>query len=208
MSKVWSVVSLLLLYYALNSFLATQGGNAVFGATLIMTARVPAAFIAIPICSFLLLMSGLIGIEFARRGGANWADRVPLVAFDQIDTTKPEAKLYQAVVLTMLSIVPALTLIHFWTTIWGAELTSTEPVNPRALDGGIWAWKWLTSFNNPAYVCTEVVTRPAVACNGGATILPGLEPTLFAAITLAAYGVGIVFLVFVIRGPASKRSTI
>jgi hypothetical protein len=61
MSKVWSVVSLFVLYYALNSYLVTQGGETIFGATLIMKSRVPAGFLAIPICSFLLLMASLIG---------------------------------------------------------------------------------------------------------------------------------------------------
>src|ERR1700730_161983 len=92
MGKLWSVVSLFLLYYAVNSFLVTQGANAVFGPNLIMTTRVPAAFIAIPFCSFLLIMSSLIGIDFARRSGPRWADRVPVVGFDRIDTTKKEAK--------------------------------------------------------------------------------------------------------------------
>ena len=36
-SKVWAVLSLALLYYALNTYLVTQGGAAIFGATLIVS---------------------------------------------------------------------------------------------------------------------------------------------------------------------------
>jgi hypothetical protein len=50
-SKVWTAVSLCLLYYALNTYLVVQGGVAIFGATLIVSNREPAAMVGIPICS-------------------------------------------------------------------------------------------------------------------------------------------------------------
>src|ERR1700688_3410882 len=127
MSKVWSLVSLFLLYYALNSYLVTQGGETIFGATLVMKSRVPAGFLAIPICSILLLMASLIGIVFARRNGPGWADRIPLVGFEQLDTAKTEAKCYQAVMLVLLSLIPMLTLIHFWDVAARAQLVTTAP---------------------------------------------------------------------------------
>jgi multisubunit Na+/H+ antiporter MnhC subunit len=64
-SKVWTVISLVLLYYALNTYLVTQGGNEIFGTKLIVTSRIPAAMMGIPICSALLLVSSLIGIDYA-----------------------------------------------------------------------------------------------------------------------------------------------
>jgi hypothetical protein len=183
MSKVWSVVSLFLLYYALNSYLVTQGGETIFGATLIMKSRVPAGFLAIPICSVLLLMASLIGIVFAGRTGPRWADRIPLVGFEQLDTTKAEAKVYQVVMLILLSLIPALTLIHFWQVAADAQLVTTAP-KPVRIPGGMWDWRALTSWNNPADICSEVKERDgSIVCEGRTTILPGFEPTLFAALT-------------------------
>jgi hypothetical protein len=186
LSKVWSVVSLFLLYYALNSYLVTQGGETIFGATLIMKSRVPAGFLAIPICSVLLLMASLIGILFARRGGAHWADRIPLVGFEQLNTPNTEAKIYQIAMLILLTLIPALTLIHFWQVASDAQLVTTAP-HPLRIPGGMWDWNALTSLNNPADICSEITEKDSViACNGRTTILPGLEPTIFAVLTGAS----------------------
>jgi hypothetical protein len=53
-------------------------------------------------------------IVFARRNGPRRADRILLVGFEELDTTKAEATVYQIVMLVLLSLVPALTIIDFW----------------------------------------------------------------------------------------------
>ncbi|MGY3610855.1 MULTISPECIES: hypothetical protein [unclassified Bradyrhizobium] len=206
MSKVWSIVSLFLLYYALNSYLVTQGGETIFGATLIVKSRVPAGFLAIPICSFLLLFASLIGIVFARRNGPRWADRIPLVGFEQLDMTKVEAKVYQAAMLVLLSLIPALTLIHFWRVAARAQLVTTDP-QPVRIPGGIWDWRALTSLDNPANICSEVTQKASsIVCEGRATILPGLEPTIFAVLTAASVCAMIAFWWFVMKGMNLPRT--
>lgn len=206
MSKVWSVVSLFLLYYALNSYLVTQGGETIFGATLIMKSRVPAGFLAIPICSCLLLMASIIGIVFARRNGPRWADRIPLVGFEQLDNTKGEAKVYQAVMLVLLSLVPALTLIHFWGVAADAKLVTTAP-QPVRIPGGMWDWNALTSLNNPASICSSIVEKgTSIVCEGRTTILPGLEPTIFAVLTGAAVCAMLAFWWVVVFGAKAPQT--
>jgi hypothetical protein len=184
MSKVWTVVSLGLLYYALNSYLATQGAGPIFSATLIISNRVPAAMLGIPICSILLLLSSLIGIDFARKNGPAWADRIPLVGFEKIDTTAREAKAYQGFMLAVLSFLPAVSLVHFWILFCKADLVTTK--NPPRLLTSIWDWSELTSLDDPARICNVLHRQPELSCEGNISILPGLEPTIFAIATLAA----------------------
>lgn len=184
MSKVWMVVSLGLLYYALNSYLVTQGAAPIFSATLIVSNRVPAAMLGIPICSILLLISSLIGIDFARKNGPAWADRIPLVGFEQINTMATEAKAYQGFMLAVLSFLPAASLIHFWILFCKADLVTTK--NPPRLLNSIWDWSALTSLDDPARICNILHRQPELSCEGNISILPGFEPTIFAVATLAA----------------------
>lgn len=200
-SKVWTVVSLFLLYYALNTYIVVQGGSPMFGATLIVnvSSRIPAAMMGIPICSVLLILSAVIGIDHARKGGPYWADRIPLVGFESIDTGKREAKIYQGVMLFLLSVLPVISLIHFWKVFCTARLVTTKNP-PQAIDS-IWSWKALVSLDDPARICTIFREAP-VSCDGNITVLPGLEPTLFAIVTLAAVLAVIGFWVSIFR----KRS--
>jgi hypothetical protein len=197
-SKVWTVLSLALLYYALNTYLVTQGGTPIFGATLIVSTRIPAAMMGIPICSMLLLLlCSLIGMDYARKNRSDWADRIPLVGFEQIDTASREAKFYQGTVLTLLSVLPIVALVHFWSVFSEACAVTTR--NPPTLIPSIWSWSALTSLNDPAPVCNIFHMQPGasgapsiISCEGTNTLLPGLEPTAFAVLTVAAAGVLIV----------------
>jgi hypothetical protein len=203
-SKVWTVLSLALLYYALNTYLLTQGGAPIFGATLIVSNRIPAAMTAIPICSTLLLLCSLIGMDYARKGSSNWADRIPLVGFEEIDSAAREAKFYQGTMLGVLSVLPVIALIHFWIVFSEAYAVTTK--NPPAVIPSIWSWSALTSLNDPARVCnvfhlqqSAVGAALSISCEGTNTLLPGLEPTFFAIVTLAAATVTALFWWHVFR---------
>jgi hypothetical protein len=188
-SKVWTVVSLFLLYYALNTYLVVQGGNPMFGATLIVLHKTPAAMLAIPICSLLLFLSAIIGIGYARKQRGRWADRIPVVGFESLDVKSREAKIYQAVMLCLFNVVPLISIAHFWSVISSAKVYTTG--KPQLPVESIWSW-WptLESLNDPARICTSVKevgpTPSDISCEGNITILPGLEPTLFAIVTLLA----------------------
>ena len=195
-SKIWTVLNLALLYYGLNTYLVTQGGAPIFGAMLIVSNRIPAAMMAIPICSFLLLLCSLIGMDYANKGRMNWADRIPLVGFEEIDTTAREAKFYQGTMLAVMSALPIIALIHFWIVFSEAYVVTTK--NPPAVISSIWSWSALTSLNDPARVCNTFHTGTPggpspISCEGSNTLLPGLEPTVFAIMTLAAATVTALF---------------
>jgi hypothetical protein len=204
LGKVWLAVSVALLYYALNSWIVAQGGNEVFGAKLVLSQRVPAAMLAILVCSILAIASSAIGRLYARRGGNRWHDRIPVVGFDQIDTASIEGRVYQGAMLALLSFLPFIAMIYFWHSL----LTAKIMLN----DGGkklvsLWSldWLWNGSISDPARICTDFVKDAADPCAGSATILPGVEPGFFAALTLVALAIAIShwIAVFRRRGPSN-----
>jgi hypothetical protein len=211
-SKVWTVISLALLYYALNTYLVTQGGTPIFGATLIVTNRIPAAMMAIPICSILLLLGSLIGMRYAGKSRVGWADRIPLVGFEHVDTTSREAKFYQSAMLVFFSVLPLVALIHFWSVFGEAYAVTTK--NPPVAIPSIWNWSALTSLNDPARICNIFHIQqgasgapPTISCEGTNTLLPGLEPTVFAILTVAAVGTTLLFWWRIFRSKPATRLT-
>jgi hypothetical protein len=184
-SKIWTVIGLFLLYYVLNTWIVTQGGQEIFGAKLIVSHRAPAAMWGIPIACLALLANSLVGIHYARQTGPGWSNRVPLVGFEKINRDSREGKIYQGSMLALLSLVPAMALIHFWWIfVLSRVVTTQDPPQPIA---SVWSWSALTTLNDPARICTDLSRDGGtLRCLHNATLLPGLEPTLFAVLTAAA----------------------
>jgi hypothetical protein len=66
--QLWAGVSLFLLYYALNTWIVTQGGNEIFDAKLVMSNRVPAAVVGIAVCGALIAVASSFGLLFGLGG--------------------------------------------------------------------------------------------------------------------------------------------
>jgi hypothetical protein len=186
LSKIWTVVGLFLLYYALNTWIVVQGGQEIFGAKLIVGNRVPAAMWGIPITCVVLLVNSLVGLRYARRTApGSWHDRIPIVGFEGIVTNSSEGKVYQGTMLFLLSFLPAAVLIHFWRIFNSAKVVTTD--DPPKPVSSIWDWSALTELDDPARICTELVRDGGkIACEKNATLLPEFEPTVFAVLTAVA----------------------
>jgi hypothetical protein len=185
LSKVWFVVSAALLYYVLNSWIVAQGGNEVFGAKLVLSQRVPAAMIAILVCSVLAIASSAIGLLYAQRGGTQWHERIPIVGFEEIKTASSEGRVYQATMLALLSGLPFIAMIYFWHSLLTAKVMASDGSEKLI---GLWNldWLWSLRLSDPARICTNFAAGTHDPCSGSATILPGVEPALFACLTLVA----------------------
>lgn len=181
LSKLWLVVGTLLLFYALNSWIVTQGGDPIFSGSVISKDRAPAAVVAIPVGSILLALASAVGWLHATRASGKWHSRIPIAFFETLDMNRLEARVYQASMLVALSLVPTLALVHFW------SIFVTEAVVFRdgsvARSGGVLQWAKLTTLDNPAVICSRFDEG---VCEGDATILPGLEAAVFALLSLAA----------------------
>lgn len=185
LAKLWFGTGLVLLYYTLNSWIVSQGGEEIFGAHLIVLSRVPAAMIAIPVCTTLLLVSSLVGRLYARRcEESRWHQRIPVVGFRRIETGSPEGRLYQAAALFLFSVLPVIALAHFWRMFGTASVMRND--GTKAPLAGVWDWRGLTSLNDPARICTNFDAASPDRCTGSASLLPGIEPTAFALLTVAA----------------------
>lgn len=183
-SKIWTVIGLFLLYYVLNTWIVTQGGQEIFGAKLIVSSKAPAAMWGIPIACLALLANSLVGIHHAMRTGPSWSDRLPLVGFEKISRSSREGKVYQGSMLVLLSLVPAIALIHFWRLFVLSHVVTTQ--NPPQPVDSVWSWSALTTLNDPARICTDLNSDGGTLhCLNNATLLPGLEPTIFAVLTAA-----------------------
>jgi hypothetical protein len=184
LGKVWFVLSAFLLYYSLNSWIISQGGNEIFGAKLVVSSRIPAAMIAIPICAVLLILTSLIGRWYALRGGARWQERIPVVGFESISTISREGTVYQGAMIAVFSLLPALAMIYFWHSFLNAKVMLND--GSKSLIDSVWDWSKLSTLDDPARICTDFNKDLPDPCIGNGTVLPGLEPTIFAVFTVAA----------------------
>jgi hypothetical protein len=204
--KVWTAAGLALLYYAMNSWLVSQGGSEVFGLKLVVASRVPAAVVAIPVCTFLLLIVSLVGLRYARLTGIAWHAKIPVVGFETLNTGSKDGRVYQAAMLFLLCILPFAAIAHFWDVMLSAKIVSTA--TPPAVIESIWHWTPVGQWNDPARICT-IFRDKDLACEGNITIVPGIEPMAFAGLTFLAAAALIAFLgaVFVSKAQSSQDAT-
>jgi hypothetical protein len=180
---VWLAISTLLLAYASDSYLVTQGGSGIFGVKLIASTRIPVAVFAIPICSVLLAVSSWVGRIYALRTGPTPYERIPVLGFESINLASKEGKVYQGFTLFIFSVLPPLSLIHFWDLFLGAKVAATG--NPMKRFDSVWDWSHF-GWNDPARICTEFKETGTPPCEGNVTIFPGLEPVVFVLLTVFA----------------------
>lgn len=195
-AKLWTIVGIFQLYYVLNTWIVTQGGQEIFGAKLLLSSRVPAAMLGILICAALSIIVSALGTIYARRATSPWANRVPVVGFDEIDGHSREGTAYQGVMLSLISALPLLSLIHFWDVLSKGKIVVNSSPPRRA---GMWDWTALISLDDPARICTDLAEGATLACAKGATFFPLAEPLVLAILTICAWLAGVRYwlLVFI-----------
>ncbi len=182
LAKIWLAIGLFLLYYTLNSYLVTQGGEGIFGAKLIASGRAPTAVIALVVCPVLIIVASLNGYMYAKRVEGNTFERIPVLVFDTINMSAPESKIYQSLTLAIFSILPTLSLIHFWDVFLNAPVATTG--HPMKKIASVWDWAYF-GWDDPARICTEYDAATS-SCKTGVTVFPGLEPWILVILTTAA----------------------
>lgn len=179
LTALWASLGLFLVYYAVNSYIRTQGGEPILDAKLVVSGRTPAAVVGIVVCSVTLLLVALVGRRYARhpRSGHEWHRRLPVVGLKGLNTGSTDGQVYQAASLVVFLGLPLIALVHFWRVMLNSPVVSNTTQLPLSLwDLGA----FLAQPNNPAKICTDAGNPECV------TYLPGLEPTLLLVVTLAA----------------------
>jgi hypothetical protein len=184
-AKLWTIMSLALLYYAMNTWLVTQGGAEIFDVKLILSGRVTAALMAIPICAILMAITSCGGALYAKRTALNnWHARIPVVGFEEIDTSSTEGRWYQALMLVLFSVLPAFALVHFWLIVSGAPVITTG-ATPR-MAANIWDPSAMRGLDDPARICGALQAGKSLDCLNGATFFPFIEPLIFSILIILA----------------------
>ena len=61
LTAIWTVLSLEAVYYALNTYLVSQGLNTMFGSPILDSRPIPSAVFGLIVVPFLLILAGLVG---------------------------------------------------------------------------------------------------------------------------------------------------
>lgn len=147
-TKLWSAIGLALSFYALNAWIASQGGKPFIAGGLLLEDRpVLTAIVAIPICAALPALTAELGIRHARgTRDQPWHARLPVVWLTGLKTGSCEGMLYQVFFLLLFIVMPVAALVHFVDKSFQAEVLHRATGargswwHPPAGDGfwGVW----------------------------------------------------------------------
>lgn len=121
LNKVWSFLAVVLLYLSLNVWSITQQWQLTLPGNPFKDCKISpygVTLYGIPLCGVLLMLTSIISISYARRSyGTSWAYRFPRFADFELDMTRREALVFQAVMLIAFVLVPSVGSIHFLQTM-------------------------------------------------------------------------------------------
>lgn len=117
LTQIWSVLGIVNLYWALNTFLIQRGAAPAFTVDfvgLIDTRPIPAAVIGLHVCAVLSVIAWEVGSAHARSQRARtWDARLPVFWLEGVTPGRPGPRLYQTVFLLAFVLFPAAALVHF-----------------------------------------------------------------------------------------------
>lgn len=139
LTRVWTVVSTVLVFYYVNTWLSSQGAEPILKLSLLDKRRVPGALLALVICPTLLIVGVWLAERYRGRfAGRYWHNRMPVVALDELDTGSTEGKLYQGFFLLVFKILPVLSLVHFANVVLSAPVHENGSELPLTVFAARW----------------------------------------------------------------------
>lgn len=199
-SKLWTIVGLALVFYSLNAWIASQGGQPFLSAKLLEDRPVLSALLAIPICGALLALLCEIGIRYARGSGASgWHARLPVVGLDGLKTGSREGRAYQGFFLTLFVIIPSGALIHFINKSSAAKVVVNDATRREVsivhFPDAPLSWStWDDGFR-----IGQSIPPPGKPLEDMVTWLPVLEPLVFVLLVVLAFWRALVLLREILR---------
>ncbi len=117
LAKLWTLIGATLFYFSINVWSIMQGGNLALPFSLVKEDKVSqygASIYGVVIGGTLLLFELLITRLYAARSGERtWASRLPGAGGFVLDVKKPEARLFQGIVMLGFLIVPCAAQIAY-----------------------------------------------------------------------------------------------
>lgn len=170
LSRAWSVTSAFFLFFALDSWLRTQGLNPVFGSTLPHDQRFAAALFGLLICCVVSFFQLRLANAYAQRNTRRGIERLPIAFFKSLDFSTAEGRQYQKVFFVAFHILPIAAIIHFFHLNMIAEYFTMEECKNGS--GAIAYNVWLLP---PSYDYTDGYRLGDCS---GVTYFPMIEPIL------------------------------
>lgn len=120
LNKIWSFLTVLLLYVCLNVWSITQQWQLSFPGNPFKVESVTAhggTVYGVPLCGALLILVAVVTRIYAVRAGKThhhpWQERLPHFGDFKLDSSMRDAKAFQVIMLTALLLVPAAGIVHF-----------------------------------------------------------------------------------------------
>jgi hypothetical protein len=189
LSRLWLITGTVTLYFAVNSWLVTQGAAPILDINLLVERPVPAAVIGLPIVAVLLGLQCALGLRYVEVApGAHWAARLPVVGLTDLDTRSREGRIYQGAFLLGFILIPTASLVHFWRKIAAAKVIGAKQDMLFApLDIGALAEVHACRACDAPYRIATHATEAAAMREAGVEWYPVAEPVVFACLSLLAF---------------------
>jgi len=113
LTTIWSSLSVFLVYYSLDSWLASQGQKPLFSRIIDERASI-AAFFGIPVGSVLLFLSIWMLFSYMKHFHNNtWDSKYPLFSNLELNTGTRECKIFQGFCIFIFLVIPLAAQVHF-----------------------------------------------------------------------------------------------
>lgn len=119
LTTIWSSLSVFLVFYSLDSWLATQGQKPLFSRIIDERPSIAALF-GIPVGSVLLLLSIWMLFSYMKHFHRDtWDSKYPLFSNLELNTGTRESKIFQGFCLFIFLIIPIAAQVHFMNKFLG-----------------------------------------------------------------------------------------
>jgi len=210
LSKVWGWLAVASVLFLATTVISLQGGTEFLGRLFGEKPDTPLknapgiAYFAVIVGGGLFFLASLPFALHVFRSGGNWATRTPAILLEGLDTDKWEAKVFQACVLLILVIAPAVGIVKCYLVAETGDICEQDTSNLYRGDQTTLFWAPVAGGNH------EMRLRKADSgdepCKSGVELFPRSWTPLFFGIVpllgLVITAFGLVFL-FVPRNPKS-----
>ncbi|WP_195820667.1 hypothetical protein [Roseobacter sp. MH60115] len=197
LQKLWTLFGTILVFYSVNTWLSSQGANAILNVKILDERPVIGALIAIPICSVLLFILARVGLQFAKGSHSRkWQNRMPLVWLEGLDTDSKAGKSYQAFFLLIFILIPIVSLMHFLRKVMSADVVNLADRSTVVSAWHMVDWELLMfgPYWNDAYRIGETITPNTASLENTVTWFPMIQPIILVALVVVSSGAALRFL--------------
>lgn len=211
LTTLWKWLILACFAYVVGSVITIQGGVDIFGAKFLADREKDGlavlAYFATVIGAFLMSLALIVAIVYARRHGRSWHSRIPVVMLTGMRTASIEGKIFQALVVVVLVLVPLFGIGRSMVVANQGAICEqvAQGAAPIFYPGGQWKLIALPSAQNQLRLMTR--DTQAGTCGGAGVEISWYTPIGFGLFPLLDVVLLFVWLSYLFRpGPRESHS--